>query len=371
MKKRGKILIFHTIIAPYRIDFFNALNEKYDIKVYLTRNNLAGQTFDMQKIEEQLTFKPIYFSALNTDGGKTPKPGALIEEFNPDLVLVSECGIIPLKVIMHKWIKKQSYKIISIIDDSYNMVVEGNHFSIKHRIAEQILIPFFDEIINVEDRVTDYFKEKYSKGIFFPIIRKDDKMRQMYERVIPISEQIICQHNLVGKKVMLYVGRMIALKNIPRIIEIFNSLNLEDAIFVIVGSGPEESHWKQVAGKSKNIIFTGRLEGDSLYAWYNVADVFCLPSWQEAFGAVTNEALLAGCFSLVSNKAGSQSLIQNGINGFTLDPFDDKQIAEHIINAFNKVSGINSNKITLKRNLMPEPFSSAMDRVYNRISTMI
>lgn len=71
-----------------------------------------------------------------------------------------------------------------------------------------------------------------------------------------------------------------------------------------------------------NIIFTGRLEGDYLYAWYNIAEIFILPSIKEPFGAVTNEALLGGCFSLISDKAGSNCLIKKGINGYVFNHSD-------------------------------------------------
>ena len=52
-----------------------------------------------------------------------------------------------------------------------------------------------------------------------------------------------------------------------------------------------------------------------------------LPSHLEPFGAVTNEALLAGCYALVSNKAGSSCLIEDGVNGFTFSPKDEKRLS--------------------------------------------
>lgn len=78
------------------------------------------------------------------------------------------------------------------------------------------------------------------------------------------------------------------------------------------------------------MIFTGRLEGLPLYAWYNVADCFVLPSTQEAFGAVTNEALVAGCKCLISELAGSQCLIENGKNGYTFDPHSKSDLTEKL-----------------------------------------
>lgn len=61
-------------------------------------------------------------------------------------------------------------------------------------------------------------------------------------------------------------------------------------------------------------------EGDDLYVWYKAADTLVLPSYREPFGAVVNEALLAGCKCVVSKNAGASCLINEGINGYTFDP---------------------------------------------------
>ena len=86
----------------------------------------------------------------------------------------------------------------------------------------------------------------------------------------------------------------------------------------------------QLLAKQLNVQarFTGRLEGDALNAWYNVADVFILPSYLEAFGAVTNEALLAGCYVLVSQKAGSSCLVVEGENGYTFQPYNVDELVQ-------------------------------------------
>lgn len=53
-----------------------------------------------------------------------------------------------------------------------------------------------------------------------------------------------------------------------------------------------------------------------------------LLSFQEAFGAVVNEALLAGCKCIVSEKAGSQCLVENDKNGYVVNPTDLENIAQ-------------------------------------------
>ena len=145
-------------------------------------------------------------------------------------------------------------------------------------------------------------------------------------------------YGLKDKNILLFVGRLIDVKNLKNTIRAFIKANIANAVFVIVGDGVEMSNLKEEAKECSSVIFTGMLEGEELFAWYDVADVHILASYQEPFGAVTNEALIAGCFSVVSKKAGSQCLIKDGLNGFNVDPDSIEDISNGIVKAFGLIS---------------------------------
>lgn len=360
-----KLLVFHPIIAPYRIDFFNTMNEEFETKVCLSWRNLHDQTFQYDKILEQLTFEPLF---LDKRFLKVIPKGIWRElrNYNPDIVLVSECGIISILVVLFKWLFRKKYKIVSIVDDSHNMVAEHNQFSKRHEFAEKILIPLFDNIINVEPRVSEHFQKLYGKGVFFPIIVDEAKSRAKYERILPVSERLVRQHNLVGKKVLLFVGRLVELKNLQMVIPAFRQIENPDIRFVIVGSGEYEEQLKAMAEGDERIIFVGRKEGDELYAWYNIAQCFILASYQEAFGAVTNEALLGGCWSLVSEKAGSQCLIEDDKNGHVFRT-DDKDGLRQLISQGLRQSDHIALPLQLRDNLMRCKFKDMMTQLLSAI----
>lgn len=329
MKKR--LLIFHPTIAPYRIDFFNDLYGAFDTRVCLQYWNLRDQTFDYDKIYKQFAFRPQYLKEVCRIGARSIWGGYWkhLDEFAPDIVLVSEFNLITIVVLLHRWLKRKKYKVISICDDSYNMVAENNDFSKAHKFARKIVVPQLDGMILVEPKVTEWYKRHYGKGFCFPIIKPDDKARKEYECVLPLSNKVVEETGIKGKRVFLFVGRLVALKNVDTVIRAFSRLNQEENIFVVVGDGPERQKLETLAiERNVNVLFTGRLEGDALNSWYNIASVFVLASYQEAFGAVTNEALLAGCYALISNKAGSSSLVEEGVNGYTFSPMDVDELAQ-------------------------------------------
>lgn len=329
MKK--KIIIFHPIIAPYRIDFFNALSDFYHAKVILYWRNLKDQTFDYEKIEQQFVFKPDY--CVKDELGSFQWLKRLWHYLSierPNIVFVSEYGIISLLALVHRFLTRSKYKIVCITDDSYDMLTCNNHFSLRHKFAINLLAPHIDEFINVEPNSAQWYREHFGKGIYFPIIVDEQKAESKYIKILPLSESLIKQYCLEGKKVLLYVGRLVAIKNVERVIDTVKQISNPDLRFLIVGSGEEEKALKEKAGSDNRIIFTGRKEGDELYAWYNIANAFILASYIEPFGAVTNEALLGGCRCLVSKKAGSHCLIEPGINGEIVDPYNLDDIKEKI-----------------------------------------
>lgn len=294
------------------------------MRICLLYRNLRSQKFDSQQILQQLHFSPLYMDSADGRGGiKILEYWKLICEFNPDIVIVGEYGFGAFGGVLLRLLKRKKYKVVTICDDSYDMLVNDNDFSLLHKIARNVLAPRMDEIITVEPKVTEWYQHYCGKGTCFPIIRSDGKYRELLKQILPQSQMLMKEHYLEHKNVFAFVGRFVALKNIGHVIKTFVRMNQEENVLVLIGSGEEEeSLYTLVRETGANVIFTGRLEGADLYAWYNVIDYFVLASTQEAFGAVTNEALMAGCYSLISDRAGSRCLIKEGENGAIFDPMD-------------------------------------------------
>lgn len=364
-----KLLIFHPTIAPYRIDFFNDLYKAFDTRVCLQYWNLRDQTFDYEKIYAKFAFEPYYLKEWLKLGERSIWGGTWkhLDEFQPDVVLVSEYGITALMVLLHRFFKRKQYKVVSICDDSYNMLADKNEFSALHRMARRIVVPRLDDLVLVEPKAEEWYLQHYGKGFCFPIIKKEEAARADYARVMEQSAELRKEYALEDKTVFLFVGRLVDLKNVDTAIRAFSRLNQSTHAFVVVGDGPKREDWEAFARELKaNVLFVGRLEGDALNVWYNVADIFVLPSYQEAFGAVTNEALLAGCYALVSNKAGSSCLIEEGVNGYTFSPMDVEELATRMseVAGYDVVYEANG----LKKNQMLVSYDEYMQNMVNNLS---
>jgi len=371
MNTPTKLLIFHPTIAPYRVDFFNDLNRAFNTRVCLKYWNLRDQTFDYKKIYSRFTFQPYYLKERFRLWGRSFCTGYWkhLNQFEPDLVITEEFGLGTFWVWLHRFFKRKKYKIITLCDDSYDMVAAKHDFSRWHRMARKYLASRMDEIVVVEPKVQEWYQKHYARGFFFPIIQEENYARHQYLKILPRSMDLRHRLKWTNKKVYLFVGRLVALKNVKTILQAFAHLDYRNNVLVIVGSGPEKDSLTRLADSlGLNVRFTGRLEGDALNVWYNVADVFVLASYQEAFGAVTNEALLAGCYVLVSDKAGSSCLVAEGENGFTFDPMDVDGLTEkmQMIGSFST----HRDEHGLKRNQMRISYGECMNRLVAHLQSL-
>ena len=289
----------------------------------------TSQKLNMEVMIKECEFTPNYLKGIKL-GANSRKfctnIWSILRKNSPKIVIVPEFQILAIQVILYKWLFRKKFKIISMCDDSYDMLANNNDFSLIHKWARKILAPMVNDILLVDSRSVNWYKENYKKGIWLPIIRNEEKEKDLFKQAIEISKRFIIEYNLVGKKVLLFVGRLVKLKNISRLISAIEKTN-EVFSTVIVGGGPELEELKCKASKTnKEILFVGHFENQEIRAWYNLASVFALVSYLEPFGAVTNEALLAGCRVVISEKAGSMCLVSKE-NGEIVNPMNVDEIA--------------------------------------------
>ena len=103
----------------------------------------------------------------------------------------------------------------------------------------------------------------------------------------------------------LYVGQLIAVKNIGFIIDYFNKHS--EYNLTIIGDGTLREELENKA--AENIFFMGAINNTDLFQYYRKVDVFVLPSKSETWGLVVEEALNNGTPVIVSNRVGCASTL--------------------------------------------------------------
>lgn len=326
--QRLKLLVFHQYLAPYRIDFWNSLNDLFNLRLYFLHKNVIEQKFDQEVLKRKLNFECFYYLRGFLIGRRSFRYGFLktINEYSPDVIIGYEYSQTILTCLILKAIFRFNYKVYTLCDDSLDIAVNCGGL---RRIARSFALKHLDGIITVNDDVSSWYDNNFklkSPCITFPIVAKESVFQNDLKNVLFLSNQLIKKHNLKGKKIVFYVGRLVDVKNVNQLIKAFKEIanNQKKSLLVIIGGGTEEKflhHLVNSFGIGKQVIFTGRIEGDELYAWYNLGQLFVLPSYYEPFGAVVSEALMAGASVLCSSYSGSSCLI-NRNNGALFNPYN-------------------------------------------------
>jgi 1,2-diacylglycerol 3-alpha-glucosyltransferase len=149
------------------------------------------------------------------------------------------------------------------------------------------------------------------------------------------NQKVLRGAHLLPENYFLFVGRLDEKKNLFRLLEAYErylQLVGEQAWgLVICGSGPLETQVKDWARQLDiPVFFAGFKQLDELPVYYGLARCLVVPSsHDEQWGLVVNEAMASGLPVLVSKACGcAPDLVQEGVNGFTFDPFDVAGLAQ-------------------------------------------
>lgn len=366
-----KVLVFHPALAPYRVDFFNALNNFFEASFYFSLKNVSDQKFDQENLKSLCNFNCNYISGGFEFLGRSFRFGVfkIIKLEKPDIILCAEYGQITLLVFLYNKIFNTSIKVYTMSDDSIDNSISrtGIRSIFRNTISRNI-----DGVIFASEEVATWFKANISssvKALSFPVIHSDLVLRKVYNKSISEANKNIEQYDLSGKKVILFVGRLVEVKNLYFLIKCFSNIVDKDCRLVIVGDGDlnfQLNRYARELGIENEIIFTGRKEGAALYNWYTIAHVFVLPSTYEPFGAVVNEALVAGCFVMCSKLAGASSLI-NESNGVLFDPIDEIDLTNKLVLAIKKSEPLNKRIENLRDNKMLFSFEERISNLLKQL----
>lgn len=104
--------------------------------------------------------------------------------------------------------------------------------------------------------------------------------------------------------------------------------------YILVGKGDDKPRIQQLINQYRiqdSVTLTGFVSDDELNDYYNLCNVFAMPSKKEGFGIVYLEALACGKPTLGGNQDGAIDALCNGTLGALVNPDDVNEIAQTLI----------------------------------------
>ena len=148
----------------------------------------------------------------------------------------------------------------------------------------------------------------------------------------PLSED---QQSLGLKQpIFLYVGRITARKGIKTLLQacaILKKQGYSDYTLLIVGKGDQQDELEAFIKEQdfpEQVNWVGWVDYGSLGAYFQQADIFVFPTFEDVWGMVVPEAMVFGKPILCSNGAASCELVVEGENGYIFDPSNAQELSE-------------------------------------------
>ena len=158
-----------------------------------------------------------------------------------------------------------------------------------------------------------------------PYAVDNDSFRQRAEAASATRDALRSELGLEpGRPVILFASKFMARKCPHDLLQAFARLVSDPAArqpyLVMVGDGEQRDFLKQRArtlGIEASVCFAGFRNQSELPRFYDLCDVFVLPSLLEPWGLVVNEVMNAGRAIIVSDEVGAAfDLVRDGENGF-------------------------------------------------------
>lgn len=248
-----------------------------------------------------------------------PRPAVAeaLERFQPDLVHVVNPAVLGLGGI---WLAKtKGYPLVASYHTHLPKYLEHYGMGMLEPLLWELLKAAHNQARLNLCTSTAMVQELSAKGIQHTDLWQrgvDTELFRPELRSEAMRQQLLGSHSDTGK-LLLYIGRLSAEKQIERIRPVLEAM--PDARLALVGDGPHRARLEEhFAGLP--VHFVGYLAGEELAAAYASGDAFVFPSSTETLGLVLLEAMAAGCPVVGANRGGIPDIVTDGENGCLYEP---------------------------------------------------
>lgn len=192
----------------------------------------------------------------------------------------------------------------------------------------------------------------YMRNMMMELGVKRERIEVVYPGVEEIYDRtekdpgLVERHGLEGKYVLMTLGRLVQRKGFDMVVKAMPAIRqrIPEAVYLIVGGGPEREQLERLVkehGVEDCVVFAGRAGDDELPKYYNLCDVFVMPSRYiasegdvEGFGIVYMEA--SSCYKPVigGNSGGVVEAVLDGETGLIVDPHSPEAVAEAVLRLY-------------------------------------
>lgn len=320
-----KILFLTNIPSPYRVNFFNELGKNCDLTVLFEKAFSTGRD-DLWKQYSFYNFTGIIMNGISTgiDNALCVRVIKYLK-MNWDKIICSGVST-PTGMLAIQYMKLRNIPYWIEGDGGFAKSGKGFKEAIKRHFISDAE-GYFSTGSNHDNYYLTYGakKERIYHYPFTSLTEEDVKNAGIKTK--SEKESIRKKLNIVENKVVLSVGQFIHRKAFDILIDAASKI--KNVGIYIVGGKPTEEYLLQVKNLNlNNVHFVGFKNKKELAEYYIVSDVFAMPTREDIWGLVVNEALSYGLPVVSSDKCvAALELIKDGVNGYIVPVEDSTALA--------------------------------------------
>ena len=312
-----KLFIISSFPAPYRVAVFQGLSEYYETDVFF--EFIKDQSRSSKWFVREKAFHVL------TDPGELSYFGDCIRRLNDyDLVLAYDYNNKNARNVMLHCIARHVPYCINcdgafIHRNWLKDIVKG--FFISHARACFASGRFArDYFLHYGAKPEQIFFHRFTSliegDVYKSVASKEEKRRLRQELGIPEAA-----------RVALSIGQFIYRKGYDILLDAWQKS--DDTWLILIGGGERQQEYEEKIQKSEldNVQLRGFAEKEQIFKYYRASDVFVLPTREDIWGLVVNEAMACGLPVIATDRCvAALELLENGKNGYVVTSEDREQL---------------------------------------------
>lgn len=332
-----KILFLTTYPAPYRVEFFDELGKTADVTV-LFSDRKENQTHRSQAwfVEGKGHFHSVQLeNCVFSRNGKHLCLDVLKwlkQDWDEIVVSGYSC---PTVMLSMAYLRMKRIPFWMEVDGGLIRKDSGFKFAFKKMLvsapsgwlssgktATEYLVHYGAR----REAVREYpFSSLHEKDILPRPLTREEKLAM--KAALGISD----------KQIILTIGQFIHRKAFDILLQAAAKLDADVEIH-IVGGQPTQEYLDMCRELNlNNICFDGFMKKERLIQYYQAADLFVLPTREDIWGLVINEAMAYGLPIITTDRCvAGLDLVENGVNGYIVPVNDVDALTEKMDEALSR-----------------------------------
>lgn len=202
------------------------------------------------------------------------------------------------------------------------------------RINDKEFFESVDRILSVSHFAANFVKEELGVNKLCDVI---------YNPLVSSFLDLASSIQINRSKNIVFLGKIIPTKGAFNLIKAFNKFSIEfsDYNLIMIGGGQIDECKSLVDNdKKKKVYFTGYLNPREIAEYLKSAAFCVIPSFFENFSVAALEVMGFGNILIYTKESSGPELINDGVDGFLVNPYDINDIVDKMIYVANNIENL-------------------------------